>query len=160
LIPHDSTDKITLTTSLWACPSPDGPFSFGAHMNDFESSRYEGPDRREPRTFCPAAPSVSEAQISLMIEEELERRLGKFEDKMLVHMDMKFAQMHKLLSDAFPNGDPHRHRMAHEREDSAAEGWNRIKGEIVAKFLTGGLWVAAAWLAFAVWQAFKSEVIK
>ena len=129
-------------------------------MVDFEHSRYEGPDRREPRLTCPAAPSVSEAQISLMIEEEIERRLGKFEDRMLMHMDAKFAQMHKLLEDAFPGGDPHRHRMGHEKEDSAADNWNKIKGEVLSKFLTGGLWIAAGWLIYTVWQAFKSEVTK
>jgi hypothetical protein len=132
-------------------------------MADFENSRhqpYEGPDRREPRTFCPAAPSVSEAQISIMIEEELERRLGKFEDKMLLHMDAKFAQLHKIITDGYPNGDPHGHRMAHEKMIREADGWSKIKGEILSKFLTGGLWVAAAWLAFAVWTAFKSEVTK
>jgi hypothetical protein len=129
-------------------------------MNDFENSQYHGPDRREPRLTCPAAPSVSEAQISLMIEEELERRLAKFEDKMLMHMDTKFAQLHKIITDGYPYGDPHGHRMAHEKMIREADGWAKIKGEIVSKFLTGGLWLAAGWLAFVVWQAFKNEVTK
>jgi hypothetical protein len=134
-------------------------------MSDFENTRhqdYEGPDRRqrETRTMCPAAPSVSEAQISLMIEEELERRLGKFEDKMLLHMDAKFAQLHKIITDGYPNGDPHGHRMAHEKMIRDADGWSKIKGDILSKFLTGGLWIAAAYLALAVWQAFKQEVTK
>lgn len=126
-------------------------------MSDFENSQYSGPDRRN-RGNCP--PSVSEAQISLMIEEELERRLAKFEDKMLLHMDAKFAQMHKLISDGYPHGDPHGHRMAHEKMIREADGWSKIKGEIVTKFLTGGLWIAAGWLAFAIWQAFKESVHK
>jgi len=131
-------------------------------VQEFENTRYEGPERRErePRLTCPAAPSVSEAQISLMIEEELERRLGKFEDKMLLHMDAKFAQLHKLITDGYPNGDPHGHRMAHEKMIRDADGWSKIKGEILSKFLTSGLWVAAAYLAFAVWQAFKNDVQK
>ena len=129
-------------------------------MTDFQDSKYIGPDRREPRLTCPAAPSVSEAQISLMIEEELERRLGKFEDKMLLHMDAKFAQLHKIITDGYPNGDPHGHRMAHEKMIRDADGWSKIKGEILSKFLTGGLWLAAGYLAFAVWQAFKQDVIK
>jgi hypothetical protein len=130
-------------------------------MNDFESTRaYEGPDRREPRAFCPAAPSVSEAQISLMIEEELERRLGKFEDKMLQHMDVKFAQMHRLITDGYPGGDPHGHRMAHEKMIRDADGWAKIKGDILSKFLTGGLWLGAAYLALAAWQMLKDEVTK
>jgi hypothetical protein len=135
-------------------------------MSDFEHSRhepYEGPDRRsvpQPRTLCPAAPSVSEAQIALMIEEEVERRISKLEDKLMLHMDVKFAQMHKLISDAFPNGDPHGHRAHHEKVINSASEWNKIKGEIITKFMTGGLWLAAGWLAYAIWQAFKSEVVK
>jgi hypothetical protein len=95
-----------------------------------------------------------------MIEEEIERRLGKFEDKLMLHMDSKFAQMHKLLADAFPAGDPHGHRAYHELQIRQADGWDKIRGEVLSKFLTGGLWIAAGWLAFAVWTAFKSEVTK
>jgi hypothetical protein len=126
-------------------------------MSDFENSQYTGPDRRN-RGNCP--PSVSEAQISLMIEEEVERRLAKFEDKLMLHMDVKFAQMHKLIESAFPNGDPHGHRAHHEKVINSASEWNKIKGEIISKFLTGGLWVAAGWLAYVIWQAFKNEVTK
>jgi hypothetical protein len=102
---------------------------------------------------------VSEAQISLMIEEELERRLAKFEDKMLMHMDAKFAQLHKLITDGYPNGDPHGHRMAHEKMIREPTAGRRSRARS-SKFLTGGLWLAAGWLAFAMWQAFKSEVTK
>jgi hypothetical protein len=129
-------------------------------MQDFENSKYAGPDRRESRLTCPAAPSVSEAQISLMIEEEVERRLGKFEDKLMMHMDAKFAQLHHMIAEGYPGGDPHGHRMAHEKMIRDADGWSKIKGEILSKFLTGGLWLAAGWLAFAIWQAFKQEVQK
>jgi hypothetical protein len=129
-------------------------------MSDFESSQYEGPDRRASRTMCPAAPSVSEAQIALMIEEEIERRMSKFEDRMLLHMDAKFAQMHKLITDAFPAGDPHGHRAYHELQIKQADGWDKIKGDILSKFLTGGLWLAAGYLDFAVWQAFKQDLHK
>jgi len=127
-------------------------------MSDFEHSQYHGPERRESRSMCPTG--ISEAQISLMIEEELERRLGKFEDKMLMHMDAKFAQLHKLITDGYPNGDPHGHRMAHEKMIREADGWNKIKGEVLSKFFTGGLWLGAGYLAFALCQAFKNDVAK
>jgi hypothetical protein len=129
-------------------------------VTDFENTQfrdnYSGPERRT-RSDCPV---VTESQIALMIEEEVERRLSKFEDKLMLHLDAKFAQMHRLISDAFPGGDPHGHRMYHELQIKQSDGWDKIKGEIISKFLTGGLWLAAGWLAFAVWQAFKSEVTK
>lgn len=103
---------------------------------------------------------VSEAQLALMIEEEVERRLSKLEEKLMLHMDSKFAQLHRLITDAFPNGDPHGHRMFHEKSIQEADQWTKIKGEVLSKFLSSGLWVASAWLAFAIWQAFKGEVTK
>jgi hypothetical protein len=127
-------------------------------MSDFENSKYTGPERRGQHVHQRDCPVITEAQISLMIEEELERRLAKFEDKMLMHMDAKFAQLHKLITDAFPNGDPYGHRMFHEKSIKDADSWSKIKGEVLSKFLTSGLWVAAAWLAFAVWQSFKESV--
>lgn len=88
----------------------------------------------------------------------MERRLSKMEDKLMLHMDAKFAQLNKLITDAFPNGDPHGHRAYHEKIINSASEWNKIKGEIITKFMTGGLWLAAGWLAFAVWRAFKEGV--
>jgi hypothetical protein len=129
-------------------------------MSDFEESKFRefnGPDRRVARSDCR---SVNEAQISLMIEEEVERRISKLEDKLMMHMDTKFAQLHRLISDAFPNGDPHGHRAYHELQIKQADGWDKIKGDVISKFMTSGLWLAAAYLAFAVWQAFKSDVTK
>jgi hypothetical protein len=114
---------------------------------------YQGPDRRSGRI-----PPAMEAQIALMVEEEVERRMSKLEERLMLHMDSKFAQLHRLISDAFPNGDPHGHRAYHELQIKQADGWDKIKGEVVSKFLTGGLWIAAGWLAFAVWQAFKEGV--
>jgi hypothetical protein len=120
---------------------------------DFEETRhFEGQDRRKP------VPTVSEAQISLMIEEEVERRISKLEDKLMVHMDTKFAQLHRLIVDAFPDGDPHGHRAYHQLQIKQAEGWDKIKGDVLSKFLTGGMWLAAGYLALALWNAFKDSV--
>ena len=128
-------------------------------MSDFENTQfrenYGGPERRARSADCPV---VTEAQIALMVEEEVERRISKLEDKLMLHMDVKFAQLHKLITDAFPGGDPHGHRMFHEKSIKDADAWSKIKGEVLSKFLTSGLWVAAAWLAFAVWQSFKESV--
>lgn len=97
-------------------------------------------------------------RVALMIEEALEERVSKMEDRMVAHIDMKFAQMHRLIADAFPNGDPHGHRLAHEKQIEDAEGWKAIKRELITKVATGGIWVAAGWLLLAFWQAFKESV--
>jgi hypothetical protein len=126
-------------------------------MSEYQEVRWEGEDRRQ-RLTRPAAPSVSEAQIALMIEEEVERRIAKFEDKMMLHMDVKFAQLHKVITDAFPAGDPHGHRAYHELQIKQAEGWDKIKGDVLSKLLTGGMWLGAGYLALALWNAFKDSV--
>ena len=114
---------------------------------------YEGPERRTLR-MTPAM----EAQISVMVEEEVERRISQRDERLMLHMDQQFSQLQKLITAAFPDGDPHGHRMYHEKSIREANAWARIKGEVISKFLTGGLWVAAAWLAFAVWQSFKEGI--
>ena len=120
-----------------------------------DEREYQGPERRRTGVFVT---EISEAQLALMIEEEVDRRIDKMEEKLLLHMDTKFAQLHKLITDAFPDGDPHGHRMFHEKSIKDADAWARIKGEVLSKFLTSGLWVAAGWLAFAIWQSFKASV--
>jgi hypothetical protein len=120
-----------------------------------EEREFTGPERRR---HVVQLTDVSEAQIALMVEEEVERRIAKMEEKLVLHMDTRFAQLHKLITDAFPDGDPHGHRMFHEKSIKDADAWSRIKGEVLSKFLTSGLWVAAAWLAFAIWQSFKESV--
>lgn len=118
-----------------------------------ERIEYSGPEQRSGRI-----PVYMEAQVALMIEEEVERRVTKMEDKLMLHMDTKFSQLHRLISDAFPNGDPHGHRAFHEKSIKDADAWAKIKGEVLSKFLTSGLWVAAGWLAFSIWQSFKESV--
>jgi len=101
---------------------------------------------------------VPEAQIALMIAEEVERRLSKAENKLLNHLDVKFDQLHKLITDAFPGGDPHGHRAYHELQIKQADALSKIKGEVLSKFLTSGLWGADGWLCYAIWKTFKESV--
>lgn len=97
-------------------------------------------------------------RVALMIEEALEDRVSKMEDRLTVHMDLKFDQMHRLIADAFPNGDPHGHRLAHEKQIEDAEGWKAIRRELITQVAKGGVLVAAGWLMLAIWQAFKESV--
>jgi hypothetical protein len=117
---------------------------------------YEGVERR--RHGGVFVSEITEAQIALMVEEEVERRQAKMEERLMLHMDVKFAQLQKHISDAFPNGDPHGHRMYHEKSIRDADAWSRIKGDVLSKFLTSGLWVAIGYLIFLVWGAIKESV--
>jgi len=101
---------------------------------------------------------LTEDRVALMIEGAVADALAKHETRMVSHFDVKFGQLNKLIGDAFPGGDPHYHRMFHERMIRDADGWAKLKHELIGKFLTGGLWVAAGWLALAVWRTFVDQV--
>lgn len=113
---------------------------------------YVGPERRQS--------ALTEDRVALMIQEAVAKALTTHEQHLMLHMDRQFAQLRQSFSDAFPNADPHGHRIAHEKAIRNATGWDKLKAEVLSKFLTAGLWVAAGWLAFAVWEAFKNEVRK
>ena len=64
------------------------------------------------------------------------------------------------FSEAFPNGDPHGHRIAHEKAIRNASWWDKIKSEAASKTITAGLWVTMAFIAAAIWEHIKSEARK
>lgn len=113
---------------------------------------YHGPERR--------GEVVTEDRVALMIEQAVSAALKAHEQHLMTHMDKQFDLLKKSFSEAFPDGDPHGHRIAHEKQIKTATGWDRMKSDVVSKFLTGGLWIAAGWLLLAVWESFKHEVKK
>jgi hypothetical protein len=74
------------------------------------------------------------------------------------HLDSGFDKLSQTFASAFPGGDPHGHRMAHEKAIRDATGRDKLRSEVLGKFVTGGLWAAAGFLAFAAWEALKSHV--
>lgn len=113
---------------------------------------YNGPERR--------GAALTEDKVQLMIAAALTAALQAHEHKIIQHMDGQFAQLRGAFASAFPEGDPHGHRAAHESAIREAAAWRRIKAEALSKALTGGIVVALGWLALAAWEAFKHEVRK
>lgn len=115
-------------------------------------SDYTGPERRQA--------ALTEDKVALMIQTAVSDALKAHEQHLTLHMDKQFAALRQSFSEAFPGGDPHGHRLAHEKAIRSASGWDKIKAEVASKFLTAGLWVAVGWMAIAMWEAFKHEVRK
>lgn len=113
----------------------------------------------EPES-CPTPfpKGVSEDRVELLIERSVASALEDHESKMLSHMDQHYTQVRELIRSAFPNGDPHGHRMAHEAQIKQADGWQKLKAEVVSKFVTGGIWVAAGWAAVTLWNSILSNI--
>jgi hypothetical protein len=101
---------------------------------------------------------LTEDRVRLLINESLSTALTAHEAKMMGHLDSGFDRLSQTFASAFPGGDPHGHRLAHEKAIRAATGWDRLKSDVMSKVLTAGLWAAAGFLAFAVWEAIRSSI--
>jgi hypothetical protein len=103
---------------------------------------------------------LTEDRVRLLIERAITESLHRHEHHLLKHFDTQFNHLYKTLESAFPGGDPHGHRLAHEKAIRDAEGWNRIKGELLSKLATSGLWAVGAWVLYLIWQAIVESVQK
>lgn len=110
---------------------------------------YGGPERRQD--------ALTEDRVALMIQEAVSKALINHEQHLVTHMDKQFANLRQTFAEAFPNGDPHGHRIAHEKAIRNASWWDKIKSEAASKTITAGLWVTMAFIAAAIWEHIKSE---
>ena len=113
---------------------------------------YSGPERRHE--------ALTEDRVALMIQEAVSKALVTHEQHLMLHMDKQFAALRHTFSEAFPGGDPHGHRIAHEKAIRNAGWWDKIKSEAASKTITAGLWVTMAFIAAAIWEHIKSEAKK
>ena len=98
--------------------------------------------------------ALTEDRVKVLISDALQSH----EKRVMEHLDSGFDRLTQTFASAFPDGDPHGHRIAHEKAIKAATGWDRLKADIVSKFLTAGLWATAGFLAFAAWESFKAHL--
>ena len=97
---------------------------------------------------------LTEDRVKVLINDALQSH----EARVLDRMDSGFDRLSQTFASAFPNGDPHGHRLAHEKAIRSATGWDKLKAEVVGKFLTMGLWAAAVFLAYTVWESIKTNI--
>jgi len=116
-------------------------------MND-----YSGPERRQA--------ALTEDKVALMIQTAVSDALKAHEQHLTLHMDKQFAMLRQTISDAFPGGDPHGHRLAHEKAIANANWWEKAKGDAFSKVTAAGLWAIVVFLCVAAWEHIKSEARK
>ena len=110
---------------------------------------YEGPERRTEQ--------LTEDRVKLMISEAVKRALAEHEQHLTAHMDRQFASLRQTFAEAFPGGDPHGHRIAHEKAIANATWWDKTKSDAVSKVTAAGLWAVVVFLAVAAWEHIRSE---
>ena len=113
---------------------------------------YEGPERRDA--------ALTEDRVRLMISEAVQQALASHEQHLTRHMDQQFASLRQTFAEAFPAGDPHGHRIAHEKFIAQASWWDRVKGDAFAKVTGAGIWALVVVLGVALWEHLKAEARK
>lgn len=123
----------------------------------------------EHRTYYQPAPDVgerrahpefgiSEDRAKLLIRGAIDASLREHERQLLVNLDSRFGELSEMIKSAFPGGDPHGHRLAHEHEIQNAAGWSKLKADLIGKIMTGGVWAGLVWLLFVAFEALKQEI--
>jgi hypothetical protein len=115
-------------------------------------AEYTGPERRQS--------ALTEDKVALMIEQAVSAALKSHEQHLTLHMDKQFATLRQAFNDAFPGGDPHGHRLAHERQIANASWWEKTKSDAVSKVTAAGLWAVVVFLCVAAWEHIKAEARK
>ena len=113
---------------------------------------YTGPERR--------LNALTEDRVQLMIQTAVQQALTTHEQHLVQHMDRQFALLKQAFADGFPGGDPHGHRIAHERLIANAGWWDKAKSDAFAKVASAGLWAIVVFLCIAAWEHIKSEARK
>jgi hypothetical protein len=113
---------------------------------------YSGTERRQS--------ALTEDKVALMIEKAVSSALKSHEQHLTTHMDKQFAMLKQSFSEAFPGGDPHGHRIAHEKAIANASWWDKAKGDAFSKLTAAGLWAIVVFLCVAAWEHIKAEAKK
>lgn len=95
-----------------------------------------------------------------MIEQAVQSALKSHEQHLMTHMDKQFASLQTTFASAFPGGDPHGHRLAHEKAIRTATWWDKAKSDAFSKLTAAGAWAIVAFLAVAAWEHIKQEARK
>jgi hypothetical protein len=115
-------------------------------------TNYGGPERRKG--------GITEDRVQFLIQEAVQKALAAHEQHLTTHMDNQFRALKQAFSDAFPGGDPHGHRIAHEKAIAHATWWEKTKGDAFSKVTAAGLWAIVVFLCVAAWEHIKAEAKK
>lgn len=115
-------------------------------------SQYDGPERRNEQ--------ITEDRVQLLIQEAVGKALASHEQHLMQHMDRQFALLRASFAEAFPGGDPHGHRIAHEKFIAQASWWDNVKANAFAKVAGAGIWALVVVLGVGLWEYLKSEAKK
>ncbi len=99
-----------------------------------------------------------------MNEEPHERRssdnrLAEMEQRLVSRVDERFLELKTLITAAYPGGDPHSHRLAHEEMIASSRRWAKLKFGVVEKVAGGGALAALVFVTHKIWE-YAQKAIK
>ena len=104
--------------------------------------------------------TLNEDRIKLMIRDVVDESVNALEARMRTHFDERFDTMQRMFTAAFPNGDPHGHRLRHEDDIRNSDHWTHLRQEVMLKLVSAVLMFGLGWGAAALWTAFREGIIK
>lgn len=109
---------------------------------------------KDPRFPLPEEnrPSDIEERITRKVLHAMDQHDVKIRD----HIRSEFKTLEDVIRSAFPDGDVHGHRAAHERQIKRANRWEDIKAEFITKAFTAGSMAAMGFMLMLVWEYLKS----
>lgn len=110
---------------------------------------YHGPERRH---------GVTEERVELMIDQAMDRHLGEFRHEVLELLSKEFDRLEKVMKSAFPDGDPHGHKLAHMAQIDAANRWKDLRHKFILNVGSAGLLAGLTFLCYAAWEAVRREL--
>lgn len=112
---------------------------------------WEGDERRR------TAP-LTMRELEDHIDERIKKRLEEHAIEEARRMDGRFDELKKLLTSAFPGGDPEEHRRYHDEVISFIRERRELWKAIREKSITGLVWAAMVGLGAALWQFIKVKI--
>jgi hypothetical protein len=101
---------------------------------------------------------MNDDHIMLLMERTVDSAMEKYEARLVAHVDARAKQLTDNFIAAFPGGDVHGHRAAHEQYMDRARKCATFKEHFISKVITIGLLGALGWACSAVWVALKEVV--
>lgn len=95
-----------------------------------------------------------------MSDEAGDRRLAEMEQRLAERVDARFQELKSLIISAYPGGDPHGHRLAHEEMIASTQRWSRMKFGVIEKITGGGALAALIFVSHAVWDYIQRVKLK
>ena len=118
--------------------------------NESPQKDWDGRERRE----------LSQERVTAIVKSAVDDALKEHKADVTRHIDESMKELKAYIATGYPDGDPVGHRMAHEKEIRDAARWDKIKGSVIEKVMTGGVWAVLVFLGAAAWEWVKRGLHK